>query len=95
MYFLRYFFAKKAGLSQQKCNQALFGLPVLPIAEGVEETETGNPIMITDAIQKPARELSVDFKPKQNGTPWKASDTEKAPYLFRAMPQIGHIIVSI
>lgn len=90
MYFLRYFFAKKAGLSQQKCNQALFGLPVLPIAEGVEETETGNPITITDAIQKPARELSVDFEPKQNGTPWKASDAEKAPYLFRAMPQIGH-----
>ena len=76
MYFWKYILAKKAGLSQQKCNMALYGLPVLPIAEAFEKTLTGNPITISDALAKPAVSLKVFLEPKQdlNGYdhPWPA-----------------------
>ena len=87
MYFWKYILAKKAGLSQKKCNMALYGLPVLPIAEAFEKTVTGNPISITDALAQDALSLQVSFTPTQDGTPSIDSEPETSPYLSKVIPR--------
>lgn len=87
MYFWKYILAKKAGLSQQKCNMALYGLPVLPIAEAFEKTVTGNPISVTDALAQDALSLQVAFQPTQDGTPSIDSEATTEPYLSKVIPR--------
>ena len=87
MYFWKYILTKKAGLSQQKCNMALYGLPVLPIAEAFEKTLTGNPITITDALAQDALSLQVTFEPTQDGTPSIDSESTTEPYLSKVIPR--------
>lgn len=87
MYFWKYILAKKAGLSQQKCNMALYGLPVLPIAEAFEKTVTGNPISVTDALAQDALSLQVSFTPTQDGTPSIDSEPTTEPYLSKLIPR--------
>lgn len=87
MYFWKYILAKKAGLSQKKCNMALYGLPVLPIAEAFEKTLTGNPITITDALAQDALSLQVAFTPTQDGTPSIDSEPTTEPYLSKVIPR--------
>lgn len=87
MYFWKYILAKKAGLSQKKCNMALYGLPVLPIAEAFEKTVTGNPISVTDALAQDALSLQVSFTPTQDGTPSIDGEPETSPYLSKVIPR--------
>ena len=87
MYFWKYILAKKAGLSQKKCNMALYGLPVLPIAEAFEKTVTGNPISISDALAQDALSLQVAFTPTQDGTPSIDSEATTEPYLSKVIPR--------
>ena len=87
MYFWKYILAKKAGLSQKKCNMALYGLPVLPIAEAFEKTVTGNPISVTDALAQDALSLQVAFQPTQDGTPSIDSEATTEPYLSKVIPR--------
>ena len=87
MYFWKYILAKKAGLSQQKCNMALYGLPVLPIAEAFEKTVTGNPISVSDALAQDALSLQVTFEPTQDGTPSIDSEPTTEPYLSKLIPR--------
>lgn len=87
MYFWKYILAKKAGLSQKKCNMALYGLPVLPIAEAFEKTVTGNPISVTDALAQDALSLQVSFTPTQDGTPSIDSEPTTEPYLSKVIPR--------
>ena len=87
MYFWKYILAKKAGLSQKKCNMALYGLPVLPIAEAFEKTVTGNSISISDALTQDALSLQVAFTPTQDGTPSIDSEPETSPYLSKVIPR--------
>lgn len=87
MYFWKYILAKKAGLSQKKCNMALYGLPVLPIAEVFEKTVTGNPISVTDALAQDALSLQVSFTPTQDGTPSIDGEPETSPYLSKVIPR--------
>lgn len=87
MYFWKYILAKKAGLSQQKCNMALYGLPVLPIAEAFEKIVTGNPISVTDALAQDALSLQVSFTPTQDGTPSIDSEPTTSPYLSKVIPR--------
>lgn len=87
MYFWKYILAKKAGLSQKKCNMALYGLPVLPIAEAFEKTVTGNPISVTDALAQDALSLQVAFTPTQDGTPSIDSEPTTEPYLSKVVPR--------
>lgn len=87
MYFWKYILAKKAGLSQKKCNMALYGLPVLPIAEAFEKTVTGNPISVTDALAQDALSLQVAFTPTQDGTPSIDSEPTTEPYLSKLIPR--------
>lgn len=87
MYFWKYILAKKAGLSQKKCNMALYGLPVLPITEAFEKTVTGNPITITDALAQDALSLQVSFTPTQDGTPSIDSEPTTEPYLSKVVPR--------
>lgn len=87
MYFWKYILAKKAGLSQKKCNMALYGLPVLPIAEAFEKTVTGNPISVSDALAQDALSLQVAFEPTQDGTPSIDSEPTTEPYLSKVIPR--------
>lgn len=87
MYFWKYILAKKAGLSQKKCNMALYGLPVLPIAEAFEKTVTGNPISVSDALAQDALSLQASFTPTQDGTPSIDSKPTTEPYLSKVVPR--------
>ena len=59
-------------------------------ADGIgDKSVSGNPIAIEDGMASVAKELSVTLEPIQDlhgyESPWIGTDTDKAPYLFRAV----------
>ena len=53
--------------------------------------ETGSVVIFTHDDTSPViRKLEAEIDLIQDGTPWTDSNIEKDPYLYRAMPQIGH-----
>ena len=61
-------------------------------ADGIgDKSVSGNPIVIEDGMASVAKELSVTLEPIQDlhgyESPWIGTDTDKQPYLFRAISE--------